>query len=54
MQPRLLITGLFHETHTLVEDLTRWDDFAVVWGDDVFQKRGDASPTDALFTCTFL
>lgn len=46
MKPRILTAGLFHETHTFVDDLTRWCDFEVVLGADVFKKRGDASPTD--------
>ena len=46
MKPRILTAGLFHETHTFVDSLTRWSDFDVVTGDEVFKKRGDASPTD--------
>lgn len=46
MKPRILTAGLFHETHTFVDDLTRWRDFEVALGTDVFKKRGDASPTD--------
>ncbi len=46
MKPRILTAGLFHETHTFVDNLTRWSDFDVVCGNDVFKKRGDASPTD--------
>lgn len=46
MKPRILTAGLFHETHTFVDDLTRWRDFEVALGHDVFKKRGDASPTD--------
>lgn len=46
MKPRILTAGLFHETHSFVDDLTHWSDFEVVRGNDVFKKRGDASPTD--------
>ncbi len=46
MKPRILTAGFFHETHTFVDELTRWEDFSVARGADVFQKRGDASPTD--------
>ncbi|MDI1334912.1 MAG: M81 family metallopeptidase [Lacunisphaera sp.] len=46
MKPRILFAGLFHETHTFLEEVTRWDDFQVVYGQDILAKLGDASPTD--------
>lgn len=46
MKPRVLFAGLFHETHTFIEEVTRWADFDVATGEAVFDKRGDASPTD--------
>jgi len=46
MKPRILFGGLFHETHTFVQERTRWEDFTVVRGAAIFEKRGDASPTD--------
>ncbi len=46
MKLRILCAGLFHETHTFVDEVTRWEDFQVVRGADVFKKLGDASPTD--------
>ncbi|MEO6003953.1 MAG: M81 family metallopeptidase [Opitutus sp.] len=46
MKPRILFAGLFHETHTFLEEVTRWDDFEVVFDQEILAKRGDASPTD--------
>lgn len=45
-RPRILTAGFFHETHTFVDDVTTWADFAVAEGEAVLAKRGDASPTD--------
>lgn len=42
--PRILIAGLFHETHTFVDSVTRWDDFQVVRGDAMLERSGDSSP----------
>lgn len=50
MKPRILTAGLFHETHTFLDELTRWEDFAVALGDEVFTRRGDGSPTDGFLT----
>ena len=46
MKPRILSAGFFHETHTFVDDVTRWEDFDVVTDAAVLSKRGDGSPTD--------
>jgi microcystin degradation protein MlrC len=46
MKPRILYAGFFHETHTFVDDVTRWADFDVALGDAVLAKHGDGSPTD--------
>lgn len=46
MQPRILTAGLFHETHTFLDELTRWEDFSVAFDDHVLARRGDGSPTD--------
>ncbi len=46
MKRRILTAGFFHETHTFVDEVTRWTDFDVAVGDDVLRKRGDGSPTD--------
>lgn len=50
MKPRILTAGLFHETHTFLDELTRWEDFAVVCDEQVRARRGDGSPTDGFLT----
>jgi microcystin degradation protein MlrC len=47
---RVLLGGLFHETHTFVEDRTRLADFAVYRGAALLGRRGDASPIDGFLT----
>jgi microcystin degradation protein MlrC len=42
--PRILIAGLFHETHTFIDSVTRWDDFQVVRGPAMLDRAGDSSP----------
>ncbi len=46
MKPRkrVFIAGLFHETHTFLDGLTCWSDFAVRRGADLLAARGDSSP----------
>jgi len=46
MKPRIVFAGLFHETHTFLEGVTRWSDFEFSEGASILRKRGDASPTD--------
>jgi microcystin degradation protein MlrC len=48
--PRILFAGLFHETHTFLGQLTRWDDFEIAAGADILTKRGNGSPTDGFLT----
>lgn len=50
MKPRILTAGLFHETHTFLDERTRWEDFAVVCDEQVLARRGDGSPTDGFLT----
>ncbi len=50
MAPRILFGGLFHETHTFLEETTTWADFDVTTDDHVFDKLGDASPTDGFLS----
>lgn len=45
MKPRILFGGLFHETHTFLPQVTRWEDFDVTLGADILKKEGDESPT---------
>ena len=44
-KPRILFGVLFHETHTFLPDPTRWVDFAVKVGAEIFAAEGDESPT---------
>jgi microcystin degradation protein MlrC len=46
MKPRILFAGLFHETHTFLDEPTRWEDFQVSFDAAILAKEGDASPTD--------
>lgn len=42
--PRVLVAGLFHETHTFLRGETCLDDCAVALGNAVLALQGDASP----------
>ena len=44
MSHRVLIAGLFHETHTFLEGTTGLDAFEVRLGDELLVCAGDASP----------
>lgn len=44
MRRRVLIAGLFHETHTFLTERTPWSAFAVRRGGEFFAARGDGSP----------
>ena len=41
---QIVIAGLFHETHTFLDGLTKWESFEVREADAIFQAKGDASP----------
>ncbi|TDU68144.1 microcystin degradation protein MlrC [Prosthecobacter fusiformis] len=41
---RILIAGLFHETHTFLDGFTVLADFAIRRGDEILDDAGDASP----------
>ena len=41
---RILLAGLFHETHTFLDGLTTLSDFHIRRGDEMRSSRGDASP----------
>ena len=43
-RPRILFAGLYHETHTFLEGVTGWNDFAVLRGDQMLAAKGDSSP----------
>ncbi len=44
MRRRVLIAGLFHETHTFLTERTPWSAFSVRRGSEFFVARGDGSP----------
>lgn len=44
-RPRILLAGLFHETHTFLEGRTGLADFEVGRGAELLAKAGDGSPT---------
>jgi microcystin degradation protein MlrC len=48
MKKRVLIAGLFHETHSFVEGKTGLAEFQIRRKDELRQVRGDASPLDGV------
>src|SRR6266481_3794254 len=44
MNRRVLLAGLFHETHTFLEGRTTLADFQVRRGDELLAAAGDGSP----------
>jgi microcystin degradation protein MlrC len=44
MKKRVLIAGLFHETHTFLETPTPLDGFSIRTGEDLLDAAGDGSP----------
>jgi microcystin degradation protein MlrC len=44
MSKRVLLAGLFHETHTFLESTTPLADWQQRLGDELFETRGDGSP----------
>ena len=45
-KPRILLAGLFHETHTFVDEITGLDEFTITRGAAVTARRGDGSTID--------
>ena len=43
-KPRVLIAGLFHETHTFLDGLTPLSDFQIRRGEELWASKGDSSP----------
>ncbi|MDI1314196.1 M81 family metallopeptidase [Prosthecobacter sp.] len=41
---RILIAGLFHETHTFLDGLTALSDFQIRRGEELWASKGDSSP----------
>ena len=46
MNARILLAGLYHETHTFVGDITRADAVRLRRGEELLARRGDASTVD--------
>ena len=49
--PRILLAGLFHETHTFLEETTPWEAFDVREGNSILASKGEASPLGAVLSC---
>ena len=41
---RIVLAGLFHETHTFLDGLTTWEAFDVRERENLLNAKGDASP----------
>ena len=50
MNARILLAGLYHETHTFVGDITRADAVRLRRGEELLARRGDASTVDGFLT----
>ncbi len=48
MKPRVLLAGLYHETHTFLDGCTGLAEFAVRRGDEILSCAGDGSPLAAV------
>lgn len=44
MKKRVLIAGLFHETHTFLDGTTSLSDFQILRGEEMLRCEGDSSP----------
>ena len=44
MKPRILLAGLFHETHTFVAGTTALTDFQILRDAELLARAGDSSP----------
>lgn len=45
-RPRILLAGLFHETHSFVDDITTIAEYRINRGADILGRRGDGSTID--------
>ena len=51
-QPRrVLIAGLFHETHTFLDGTTGLADFQILRGEEMLRCEGDSSPLGGVLAC---
>ncbi len=44
LRKRVILAGIFHETHSFLDELTTLSDCDIEVGDEMLQHRGDASP----------
>ena len=51
MPKRVLIAGLFHETHTFLDGTTALSDFEVRRGEEMLRSEGDSSPLGGVLEC---
>lgn len=47
--PIITLAGLFHETNTFAEGLSRLSDFTLMQGDELLAERGNVSPVGGFF-----
>jgi len=45
-RPRILLAGLYHETHTFVDEITRLADYEILRGAELPARTGDGSTVD--------
>ncbi len=50
MNKRVLLAGLFHETHTFLEGVTPLDQWAIRRGHEILAAQGDGSPLGGVLT----
>ncbi len=43
-RPRVLLVGLFHESHSFLDSVTTWDDFTVTCDEAIWDMEPDESP----------
>jgi len=51
MNKRILIAGLFHETHTFLDGTTGLADFHILRGEELLRCEGDSSPLGGALAC---
>lgn len=51
MKKRVLIAGLFHETHTFLGGTTNISDFQILRGAEMLRCEGDSSPLGGVLAC---
>jgi microcystin degradation protein MlrC len=45
-RPRILLAGLYHETHTFVDEITTFADYDILRGEALSARKGDGSTVD--------